>query len=123
METISIAHAQLVMPPGRKPRAREFYANLLAIPQVPKPALLASRGRAWFEWERLKVHLGVQAEFRASRKAHVALLVRDLEVSIERKRQQDISIDDDPLPGFLRLYVADSVGNRIGLLQAGPEPR
>jgi hypothetical protein len=123
MEIITIEHVQLAMPRGGARLAREFYANLLAIPQVPNPPPLASRGGPWFEPERLKVHLGVGAEFRAARKAHVALLVRDPEVLIDRLRRQDIPIiDDDPLPGFLR-HVADPFGNRIELLEAGPEPR
>ena len=49
MSVVGIDHVQLAMPPGREDEARVFYAQLLGIPEVPKPADLAKRGGAWFE--------------------------------------------------------------------------
>ncbi len=49
MTVIAIEHVQLAMPLGREEEARAFYAGLLGIPEVPKPAHLAARGGAWFE--------------------------------------------------------------------------
>jgi hypothetical protein len=78
--------------------AREFYEGLLGIPEVPKPAELAKRGGAWFESGSLKVHLGVEADFRPARKAHPALLVADLEALVARLKRHNVKIvDDDPL--------------------------
>ena len=78
--------------------AREFYEGLLGIPEVPKPAELANRGGAWFESGSLKVHLGVEADFRPARKAHPALLVADLEALVARLKRHNVKIvDDDPL--------------------------
>jgi len=78
MRITAIEHVQLAMPPGKESEAREFYAGLLGIPEVPKPPDLAKRGGAWFERGSLKIHLGVEADFRPARKAHPALLVVDL---------------------------------------------
>jgi catechol 2,3-dioxygenase-like lactoylglutathione lyase family enzyme len=98
--------------------AREFYQGLLGIPEVPKPPELAKRGGAWFESGSLKVHLGVDGDFRPARKAHPALLVTDLESLVARLRRNNIKIiEDDPLEGYFRVYVADPFGNRIELME------
>lgn len=114
----AIEHVQLAMPPGAEQAARDFYGGVLGIPEEPKPPELAKRGGAWFERGTLKIHLGVEADFRPARKAHPALSVGDLEKLVARLRAHGVDvIDDDPLEGFLRVYIADPFGNRIELMQ------
>ncbi len=97
----AIEHVQLAMPPGMEDAAREFYQGVLGIPEVPKPPRLAKRGGAWFERGSLKIHLGVEADFRPARKAHPALLVVGLETLITRLKEHNVNvIDDDPLAGI-----------------------
>ena len=118
MPIVAIEHVQLAMPPGLEQAAREFYQGLLGIPEVPKPPELAKRGGAWFERGSLKVHLGVEADFRPARKAHPALLVAGLEALISQLQAHNVKVtDDDPLEGYLRVYVADPFGNRIELME------
>ena len=118
MPIVAIEHVQLAMPPGQEAAARDFYEGVLGIPEVPKPPRLARRGGAWFERGALKIHLGVEADFRPARKAHPALLVTDLETLVARLKQHNVHvIDDDPLEGYLRVYVADPFGNRIELME------
>jgi hypothetical protein len=74
------------MPLGGEALARAFYGGVLEIPEIPKPPNLAERGSCWFERGNLKIHLGVEAEFRPARKAHRALLVADLPVLVSRLR-------------------------------------
>src|SRR5499426_2189378 len=74
----ALDHVQLAMPAGREAEARAFYAGLLGIPERAKPANLTKRGGCWFEQGTLKVHLGVEADFRPARKAHPAFIVEDL---------------------------------------------
>ena len=78
MTVEAIDHVQLAMPPGGEAAARAFYAGILGIPERAKPPHLARRGGCWFERGALKVHLGVEADFRPARKAHPAFIVRDL---------------------------------------------
>lgn len=78
MRIKGIEHVQLAMPPGREAEARAFYEGVLGIPEVPKPPNLAKRGGCWFVQNTLKIHLGVEDDFRPARKAHPALLVDDL---------------------------------------------
>ena len=114
---LGIEHVQLAMPAGREAEARAFYSGLLGIPEVTKPPQLAQRGGAWFETGTVKIHLGIDAEFRPARKAHPALLVRGLRALVDRLHAAGVDVVDDPLPGYYRVYVADPFGNRIELME------
>ncbi len=113
-----IDHVQLAMPAGCEDEAIAFYEGLLGVPQVPKPPHLAARGGCWFERGDLKIHLGVEADFRPARKAHPALLVDDLPALVEHLRTAGVPLrDDEPLEGYDRVYADDPFGNRIELLE------
>jgi len=113
-----IEHVQLAMPAGGEDLARSFYAGVLGINETPKPAHLAKRGGCWFERGDLKIHLGVETDFRPARKAHVALLVTDLRGLQEKLRASGYALKEDrPLEGFHRVYVDDPFGNRIELME------
>jgi catechol 2,3-dioxygenase-like lactoylglutathione lyase family enzyme len=113
-----IDHVQLAMPAGGEALARAFYADILGIQEVPKPANLASRGGCWFERGDLKIHLGVEADFRPARKAHLALLVADLpELQAKLKASGYTLKEDEPLKGYRRVYVDDPFGNRVELME------
>ena len=77
-EIVRLDHVQLAMPPGREAEAEAFYAGLLGLTRRPKPEPMASRGGCWFESGPVALHLGVEEDFRPARKAHPALVVRDL---------------------------------------------
>jgi catechol 2,3-dioxygenase-like lactoylglutathione lyase family enzyme len=118
MIIVGIDHVQLAMPAGGEEEARGFYARLLGLPETPKPEELAKRGGVWFESSQVKIHLGVDGEFRPARKAHPALLVKDLRALIERLRNGGVAVvDDEPLPGYDRVYVSDPFGNRLELME------
>jgi catechol 2,3-dioxygenase-like lactoylglutathione lyase family enzyme len=111
-------HVQLAMPAGGEERAREFYQGVLGIPEIPKPADMALRGGCWFERGELKVHLGVEAEFRPARKAHPGFIVSDLPALVARCRAAGLALTEDPsLPGYARVFVQDPFGNRIELME------
>lgn len=111
-------HVQLAMPAGGEAEAEEFYAGLLGIPRVAKPAHLEDRGGCWFEDENVKIHLGVESEFRPARKDHPALIVDDLEALRDLLEGAGVEVvEDQPLPGFDRFYVFDPFGNRLEFLQ------
>ncbi|HTY77403.1 MAG TPA: VOC family protein [Candidatus Bathyarchaeia archaeon] len=114
---LGFEHVQLAMPAGREAEARAFYSGLLGIPEVAKPSELAKRGGAWFETGAIKIHLGVEADFRPARKAHPALLVRDLRVLATRLREAGCDVVEDPLEGYFRVYISDPFGNRIELME------
>jgi catechol 2,3-dioxygenase-like lactoylglutathione lyase family enzyme len=114
----AIEHVQLAMPRGEEHTAAAFYEGLLGIPEVPKPPHLAVRGGCWFERGDLKIHLGVESDFHAAKKAHPALLVDDLAELVATLSAAGVPIvDDEPLEGYYRVYVCDPFGNRIELME------
>jgi hypothetical protein len=66
-------HVQLAMPPGGEERARAYFAGLLGLDELEKPAVLAGRGGVWFGLpDGRQIHLGVEEPFRPGEKAHPA---------------------------------------------------
>ena len=119
MKIVGIDHVQLAMPAGGEDIAREFYGGLLGIPEVQKPASLAQRGGVWFQSDGVRVHLGVEQDFRPARKAHPAFLVRGLPELVRRLRDAGAEVaEDDLLPGYDRVYVTDPFGNRLELVES-----
>jgi len=118
MTILQIDHIQLAMPAGGEEKARHFYATALGLDEVQKPAHLAKRGGCWFERGPVRVHLGVDPDFHAAKKAHPAFVVSDLDTLCDRLQTLGYTLtDDQPLQGFRRTYVADPFGNRIELME------
>lgn len=122
MPISGIDHVQLAMPAGGEPLARAFYSDVLGLPETPKPPHLAARGGCWFESGAVKVHLGVEADFRPALKAHPALIVRNLASMIAALKESGAEvIADEPFDGRDRVYVHDPFGNRLELLEPAGE--
>lgn len=118
MPVSRIDHVQLAMPADREDEARAFYTDLLGIPEVEKPPELKKRGGCWFENGPLKIHLGVEADFRPARKAHPALIVSGLRPLVAVLLDAGVVVkQDEPLEGYDRVYVDDPFGNRIELME------
>lgn len=118
MPVEALHHVQLAMPRGREDDARAFYAGVLGFAERVKPPHLAARGGVWFHAGSAELHLGVEDDFRPAKKAHPALLVRDLQALIALCADAAVPVTrDQPLPGFDRVYVTDPFGNRIELLE------
>jgi catechol 2,3-dioxygenase-like lactoylglutathione lyase family enzyme len=117
-EVLGLDHLQLAMPRGREAEARAFYGDILGLHELTKPANLAVRGGVWFELGTQQLHLGVEGDFHPARKAHPALLVRDLAGLRARLEQRGFApYEDEPLDGYRRFYVADPFGNRLELME------
>lgn len=113
----SVDHVQLAMPAGREEQARSFYRDLLGMTELSKPEELAKRGGCWFASGPVQIHLGVEAEFRAARKAHPALRCSDYGGLITRLRAAGCElIEDANIPGVRRCHVFDPFGNRLELI-------
>lgn len=114
---VAIVHVQLAMPAGRETEAEAFCCGLLGFSVLAKPEPLASRGGRWFACGEVQVHLGVEQDFRPSRKAHLALRIDGLDGLVARIEESGASWRwDEDLPGVRRLYLDDPFGNRLELI-------
>jgi catechol 2,3-dioxygenase-like lactoylglutathione lyase family enzyme len=115
---VGLDHVQLAMPAGQEQMARHFYVGLLGLTEVKKPAHLAARGGAWFESDGVRIHLGVDQDFRPARKAHLGLLVTNLQGLAESFRKAGHTVaPGEPLEGYDHVYVDDPFGNRLELME------
>ena len=113
----TIDHVQLAMPRGGEETARRFFRDLLGMREVPKPSELAKRGGCWFASGDVQIHLGVEDDFRAAKKAHPALRCANYEELVMRLRAEGVAAEDDgSIPGVRRCHVFDPFGNRIELI-------
>ncbi|MFI6149006.1 VOC family protein [Streptomyces sp. NPDC051109] len=120
----AVDHVQLAAPPGSEERLRAYYTHVLGMTEVPKPPVLAARGGCWFEAGPVRLHLGVEEDFRPARKAHPGLRVTGIEAYARRLSDRGAQVVwDDDLPGHRRFYSEDPVGNRIEFLEEhSPQP-
>jgi catechol 2,3-dioxygenase-like lactoylglutathione lyase family enzyme len=115
----AIDHVQLAMPVGGEDAARQFYADLLGMAEIPKPAELVKRGGCWFESGVVQVHLGVEKDFRPAKKAHPALRCRDYAAFVLRLSKAGVEVNErGDIPGVRRCHIHDPFGNRIELIGA-----
>src|SRR5690349_5241684 len=121
MTIVGVDHVQLAMPAGGEAQARAFYGGLLGLPEKAKPPHLARRAGVWFESDLVKVHLGVDADFRPAQKAHPGLLVSGLRALVARLEAAGMQVSaDEPLAGYERVYANDPFGNRLELMEPLP---
>ena len=117
MAVVGLDHVQLAIPQGGEDAARGFFAGLLGMTEVPKPANLSPSG-CWFTGGAVALHIGVDPDFRPALKAHPAFLVEDLAGLRERLAAAGCVIrEDKPVEGYARFFTEDPFGNRIELMQ------
>ncbi|MFY9741635.1 MAG: VOC family protein [Candidatus Sulfotelmatobacter sp.] len=114
---LAIDHVQLAMPAGEEDRARAFYEGVLGMIETAKPPELAKRGGCWFESGNVRIHIGVEAEFRPAKKAHPGLICSDYSDLLRRMREAGIEVvEPGDIPGVRRCHIHDPFGNRIELI-------
>ena len=122
MTVLGIDHVQLAMPPDREAEAREFYGRILGFDEIAKPAELARRGGVWFVGGPVEVHLGVDDQFEAGAKAHVAILIAGLGELLERLETAGVPTERGvDHVGRTRAYARDPFGNRLEFIEAASD--
>lgn len=119
---IRLDHVQVAAPPGCEAGARRFFGDLIGLPEVEKPEPLRSRGGVWFSVGDRQLHVGVEAEFTAARKAHPAFSLRSADLDLLADRLEGAGIEiawDFSLPDQRRFYCRDPWGNRVEFLADG----
>jgi hypothetical protein len=118
-----IHHVQLAAPPGTETELRSFWKELIGFNELEKPPALAKRGGCWFRRGDIEIHVGMEDDFRAARKAHPGLLVTALDVLADRLQAAGYPVSwDADFPGMRRFYTQDPFGNRLEFLDHVAEP-
>jgi len=121
-----IDHVQLAAPAGCEAEARHFFGELLGLRELPKPAALALRGGLWFQCgAQQQLHIGIEANFRAAKKAHPAFRMTD-EASLEalKVRLETAGVptrEDRQISDSARFFADDPWGNRLEFVAARRE--
>lgn len=109
-----IDHVQIAAPPACEREARAFFGELLGLTEIDKPEPLRSRGGCWFQVGARQLHIGIEATFRPSQKAHTALATRKIELLFMRLEDAGVSCEwDSAVVSPRRFYARDPWGNRI----------
>jgi len=117
---LGIHHAQVTIPTGSEALAREFYCDLLGLPEIEKPASLANRGGFWAQAGDTQLHLAPEdtVDRRLSR-AHLAYEVDDIDAYRSLLTSHGFSIlPSIPIPGYERFEFRDPFGNRVEIIQS-----
>jgi catechol 2,3-dioxygenase-like lactoylglutathione lyase family enzyme len=118
MPILSLDHVQVTIPVGGEGRARDFYGGILGFTEIDKPASMAGRNSIWFAAGPVNLHLGIEPDFHAAKRAHPAFVVNDLdEILAACERAGLATRPDTSFDGFRRVHVFDPFGNRLELMQ------
>jgi catechol 2,3-dioxygenase-like lactoylglutathione lyase family enzyme len=113
-----IDHIQIAAPEGCESAARDFYGSVLGMKEIEKPPVLRARGGCWFECGSQQVHIGVERDFQAAKKAHPAFAVFHLDELRKTLRDRGVTVvDDDSFPNTRRFYAEDPWGNRLEFVE------
>ncbi|WP_215084605.1 LD-carboxypeptidase [Exiguobacterium sp. s78] len=112
-------HVQLAMPKNEEDRARAFYAGLLHMKEVEKPAGVQASGGVWFEDHGAALHLGIEEPFSPAKKAHPGLTVAAFEALSDVLQAAGYPVEHDTrLAPRRRFFTADPFGNRLEIIAA-----
>ncbi len=115
----SLDHVQIAIPAGGEDAARAYYGDIVGLSEVAKPAELAGRGGCWFQLGAHQLHMGVDPDFRAAKKAHIAIAVDDLaSLAAAMVDAGRLVISDNPVDGRQRFFSEDPFGNRIEFMES-----
>ncbi|MCL2450990.1 MAG: VOC family protein [Polyangiaceae bacterium] len=119
MNLLGLDHVQIAIPRGAEDRARAFYAGVLGLREVPKPAALAARGGAWFVAGEQGLHVGVEEPFQPAKKAHPAFRLASAgDVRALAAHLESLGIEvrwANETPEHVRFHIDDPFGNRLEL--------
>jgi catechol 2,3-dioxygenase-like lactoylglutathione lyase family enzyme len=118
---MKLDHVQVIAPRGGTDEARRFYAGLLGLEEIERPATMGGTG-AWFRAGTQELHVSEHEPFAAATKAHPAFELDDAELDELAAKLAAAGVDvtwDERLPGARRFYASDPAGNRLEFLVRG----
>jgi catechol 2,3-dioxygenase-like lactoylglutathione lyase family enzyme len=114
---VGIDHVQIAIPVGAEDRARAFYVGVLGMRELPKPAVMAARGGAWFVCGASQLHVGAEEAFVPARKAHPAFRMEsaaDVRALAAYLEAHGVRVRfSEEAPDAVRFHADDPFGNRL----------
>ena len=108
------------MPKGGENIARSFYAGLLGLREIPKPAPLRVRGGVWFDAGGLDLHISVEDQRGgADTQRHFGLECPDLDGLRGKLEAAGVETDNGRPAPWKRFFVCDPFGNPIEIHERG----
>lgn len=118
MGIVDIQHVQMAIPIASEERARAFYCGILGFAEIAKPVEMAERKSLWFVAGKVNLHLGIEVDFHAAKRAHPAFIVEGLDAILEACELGGITVKPDTsFQGYRRFHVFDPFGNRLELME------
>jgi catechol 2,3-dioxygenase-like lactoylglutathione lyase family enzyme len=125
LRILAIDHVQVTVPSSQEVETLEFYDTVLGLERIEKPAPLLKNGGAWYRQGSIEVHLSPEdtPSDASSSKRHLCFVVADLDVAESELVTHGVEIirDNQPITGWIRLYVRDPGGNRFEIAQRVPK--
>jgi catechol 2,3-dioxygenase-like lactoylglutathione lyase family enzyme len=118
---IGVNHVNVTVPAALEQAAKDFYASVLGLPQIPKPAGSRQNVGAWYDLGALQLHLSVEDNVQnEASDRHVCYQVADAASAELHFRNAGIDIigDTRPIKGVARFFLRDPGGNMIEITQA-----
>jgi extradiol dioxygenase family protein len=111
---LGVDHFGIAIPVGSQPLAREFYGDVLGMPETAPPESLVGFGVVWYQFEDgRQLHLLPDTDFRPGTVTHGAF-VCDLDALGASLEAQIITVEWDLLLApRRRFFVFDPFGNRL----------
>jgi catechol 2,3-dioxygenase-like lactoylglutathione lyase family enzyme len=116
--SFSLDHVQVVVPPGGIDESAHFYADVVGLERIERPATLGGVG-AWFRAGSQELHVSEYEDFAPASKAHPAFELDGpaLDALAQRLAAAGAEVRwDERLPGVRRFYSFDPAGNRLEFL-------
>ncbi|MBV9293921.1 MAG: VOC family protein [Frankiales bacterium] len=114
-----IHHVNVVVPPGGTDAVVAFYADVLGLQRVAKPANGVDPSGAWFDIDdRTQLHVS-ERDGQVHPQSHFGLVVDDFADVLDRLAAAGASWEEQAdLFGGRRGFTRDPAGNRVEILEA-----
>jgi len=113
-------HITVAVPAGEHDKVREFYAEILGLEEVPRPAVLnAVYDLMWFRFLDILLHIDFTPPwFVPAENRHIALEVENLPAVRRYLESKQATIREAvPMPDRERFYLLDPFGNCFELME------
>lgn len=111
----NIDHILITIPHEAKEAARQFYAEVLQLKEIPGNH---PRGAIWFEMGGIQLHLREEDGHQSHSDRHPAFIVSDLMQAKFFLKEKQVAISySSEIEGRERCFFRDPFGNRFELIE------